>query len=189
MSQKLPPIKAITVSPDITLKEVEANDAAAIFNTINSQRTYLGKWLPFVQHTCRQDDTEQFIASIINAPQSAHDLVFVILYKQQFCGLIGFKDTDRTNLKTELGYWLSETYQKKGIVTQAVSSLVNFAFNDMEMNRIQIKCAVGNHASKGIPVRLGFRLEGIERAGELLSNGEFVDLEVYSMLRSEWQSV
>ena len=48
-----------------------------------------------------------------------------------------------------------------------------------------IRCAVNNEKSKSIPKSLNFRFEGIERAGELLSDGSFTDLEVYSLLRSD----
>ena len=53
------------------------------------------------------------------------------------------------------------------------------------INRLQIKCAVANSASRNIPLRLGFRLEGIERAGELLTGGIFTDLAVYSRLKGD----
>jgi len=101
-------------------------------------------------------------------------------------GLIGFKDTDRRNRKTEIGYWLSEQYQKQGIVTKAVDKLCEFAFNTLGLNRVQIKCAVGNIPSKNIPKRLGFKLEGIERQGELLTGNVFTDLEIYSKLKSDY---
>jgi ribosomal-protein-serine acetyltransferase len=58
----------------------------------------------------------------------------------------------------------------------------------MGMNRLQIRCAVANYSSKKIPQRLSFTFEGIERDGELLSGGVFTDLEVYSLLKSEFAS-
>lgn len=56
---------------------------------------------------------------------------------------------------------------------------------NQNIKRIQIRCATGNVASNGIPVRLGFRLEGTERAGELLASGEYADIHVYSILKEE----
>jgi len=102
-----------------------------------------------------------------------------------FAGLIGFKDSDKQNKRTELGYWLSEEYQKKNIITQCVQTLCEFAFDELEMNRVQIRCAVGNLPSKKIPQKLGFVLEGIERDGEKLTGGIFTDLEVYSKLKND----
>ena len=65
--------------------------------------------------------------------------------------------------------------------------LIDYAFDELELNRIAIKCAVGNQPSKNIPMRLGFVFEGIERDGELFPDGHFVDLEVYSLLKKEWK--
>jgi len=69
-----------------------------------------------------------------------------------------------------------------------VKTIIGFAFEELMLNRIQIKCAVGNLKSKKIPQKLKFVREGVERAGELLSDGNYTDLEVYSLLKSEWSS-
>lgn len=171
----------ITVDNDLQLKKIELSDAKSIFDTIISQRTYLRKWLPFVDYTRDIDDTIQFIRAVYRDDEK----VYVLNYQNNFAGLIGFRGTDYSNKKIEIGYWLSEPFQKKGIVTNAVKALVQFAFTELKMNRVEINCAVGNEASKRIPQRLGFILEGIERDGELLSDGKFVDLEHYSLLKSD----
>jgi ribosomal-protein-serine acetyltransferase len=76
-------------------------------------------------------------------------------------------------------------HDERDSIDGELDELIGAAFSYLEMNRIQIKCAVGNQRSINIPKRLAFRFEGIERAGEWL-NDRFVDLEVYSMLRSDW---
>jgi ribosomal-protein-serine acetyltransferase len=175
----------IEVDKEIKLTQLEQSDAKDIFETIDSQREYLGRWLPFVALTREISDSKQFVDSVVNAPEGRAEYVFAIKKNNQFVGLIGFKDTDRLNRKTEIGYWLSEKFQKHGIVTKSVEKLCEFAFEEMGINRIQIKCAVGNKLSSNIPKRLGFKLEGVERQGELLTGGVYTDLEVYSKLKSE----
>lgn len=122
---------------------------------------------------------------MVNAPQDRIEYVFSIRKGDRFVGLIGLKDTDEQNKKTEIGYWLSEKYQKQGIVTKSVCKLCDYTFHELGINRIQIKCAVGNISSSNIPKRLGFSFEGIERQGELLTGGIFTDLEIYSKLKSD----
>ncbi len=176
-------IKTIKVSDHILLKQVELSDAEDIFQTINSQRAYLGKWLPFVAVSLAIENTVFFIDKMLNDTQDNY--IFVIHYDGVFAGLIGFKGNDKQNKRIEIGYWLSENYQKKGIVTQAVKSMCQFAFDELRINRIQIRCAVGNEPSKKIPQKLGFVFEGVERDGELLTGGIFTDLEVYSKLKKD----
>ena len=175
----------IKVDTEIELKQLEISDATDVFKTINNQRDYLGKWLPFVASTQEMADTEKYIDSVVNAADDRFEYVFTIRKCNEFVGLIGFKDTDKQNKKTEIGYWLSEKYQKQGIVTKSVEKLCDFAFNKQGINRIQIKCAVENMSSKNIPKKLGFKFEGIERQGELLTGDFYTDLEIYSKLKSD----
>lgn len=53
----------------------------------------------------------------------------------------------------------------------------------MGMERIEIRCALGNYRSNRIPQRLGFALDRVEVRGERLADGEFVDLNVYLLER------
>ncbi|NLW31943.1 MAG: GNAT family N-acetyltransferase [Fibrobacter sp.] len=175
----------IKIDDRIELRQIQITDASDIFETINFQRAYLGKWLPFVEYTKTIHDSELFINSIYSEPPEKQELVFVIHFEKKFAGIIGFKDTDKTNKKTEIGYWLSESFQKKGIITESLKKLIHHAFEKMDINRIQIKCAAENIRSQKIPKRLNFVFEGIERDGELLSDGEFTDLEVYSIIRRD----
>ena len=117
--------------------------------------------------------------------KDASEPTFTIRKDGKFIGLIGFKATDRDNHKAEIGYWLSEREQGKGIVTGAVTALCKYAFEELSMNRVQLKCAAGNTSSSKIAKRLGFTIEGIERAGELFLDGSFKNLEVYNILKSE----
>jgi len=172
----------IIIDKDIRLKIVGIEDAELIFNTINNEREYLEVWLPFVEDTHDISYTKAFIEN--SAALDSANLTFTIFYQNHFAGLIGFKDTDFDNKKTEIGYWLSESFQHKGIVTRSCKALINYAFDKMDMNRIQIKAAKENLKSRSIPERIGFTYEGIERDGELHSRG-FVDLVIYSLLKAE----
>ena len=175
----------IHVELSLELRQLEFSNSIEIFEAIDSQRKYLGKWLPFVEMTKELSDTERFVDSVVNAPEDRFEYVFTIRKQNKLVGIIGFKNTDRLNRITEVGYWLSEKYQKQGIITKALDSVCDFAFKEQGLNRIEIKCAVGNIPSKRIPKRLGFRFEGIERDGELLAENEFTDLEVYSRLKAD----
>ncbi|GHT30615.1 putative ribosomal N-acetyltransferase YdaF [Bacteroidia bacterium] len=174
--------RILEIDENIVLRQLRLDDYEDMYNTINNQREYLGKWLPFVEFIKEPNDAKKSIESTIDLPEDKFGYSFTIRYKTQFAGMIGFKDTDKQNRKTEIGYWLSEKFQGKGIVTKSVKKLCDFAFNELNINRIQIKCAVGNERSKSIPKRLGFTFEGIERSGELLTESIFTDIEIYSKL-------
>ncbi len=175
----------LSVNSEIELKQLELSDAKIIFKTIDNQRGFLGKWLPFIESTKDIDDTIEFVKSVTNAPAEQFEFVFAIFKFDTFAGLIGFKDTDRQNKRTEIGYWLSEPFQKQGIIIQSAERLCKFAFQELDINRIQIKAAVENLPSKNIAQRLGFAFEGVERQGIRLSDNSFADIAVFSKLRND----
>ena len=179
----MPDTTTLTVAPDLYLRPAAVADASALFGIINSERAYLREWLPFVDLTLQQTDTALYLQMITN---STTDKVFVIVYQEAIVGLIGFKSIDRYNKKLEIGYWLSEEQQGKGIMLRCCRRLLQYAFNELYMNRVQLKVGTGNYKSRKIPEKLGFTLEGIQRDGELL-NGHHHDLEVFSLLKREWQ--
>lgn len=170
---------------DITLKEAGLHDAPAIYRAIDENRDYLKTWLPFVVNLQSVADEEKFLSSLSALPYEERNIVFMIEQAGELCGLIGFVNTDTANHKTEIGYWLLPRHQGKGVMTQCVKELCLWAAEKRQMNRIQIKCAVGNQPSNAIPQRLNFKFEGIERDGELLSSGLYTDINIYSILKCE----
>ncbi len=70
-------------------------------------------------------------------------------------------------------------------MTAASQALVSHAFDHAQLNRVEIRCATGNDKSRAIPVRLGFREEGLLRDAEWLYD-HFVDHIVYAMLSRDW---
>lgn len=175
--------REIFVDENIQLKEIGLEDVENIFNTIVTDRNYLQVWLPFVEITQDISFTRKFVESYLDSDRT--DLTFVIFHQGKFAGIIGLKDTDLDNQKTEIGYWLSELSQHKGILTRSCKALIHYIFNEMKLNRVQITVATENIKSQAVADRLGFTREGIQRDGELHSRG-FVDLVVYGLLKREW---
>lgn len=171
----------LNVTDDIKLCCVRSSDAETIYAAIERNRDYLSRWLPFVKNLTLDGESD-FISSILNAPVEIRSHLFVIKVENKFAGLIGFSNSDYINRKVEIGYWLLPEYQHKGIMTRCVRVVVNWAVNMLGIKRIAICCADGNNESNAIPKRLGFRFEGIQRCGELLSSGEYADINVYSFI-------
>ena len=177
-------MKHLRVNEKLRLEILDLSMAEVIFNTIERDRNYLREWLPFIDATMAVTDTEAFIKSLMDQNENKRDEVFGIWYQEEFAGLIGFKDTDWINHKTEIGYWLALPMQGKGIMTTCVSFLIKYASAKMGINRVQIKIATGNVKSEKIPSRLSFVYEGIEREGEFL-HGKYHDVKIFSLLKKD----
>lgn len=161
---------------DYWLRPLQEWDAAEIFASIDTQREHLGRWLPFVAVTHRVEQTREVVAGML---ADTANPVYTLRCGEEFAGLIGFKSADSAARSIEIGYWLRAEHQGKGVMTAAVRALCAIAFSGLGMERIVIRCALQNGRSNRIPRRLGFRLDRVEVRGEQLSDGEFVDLNVY----------
>ncbi len=173
------------IDDEIHLEKVKLSHAELVYSTIDTDRNYLRRWLPFVDQTRNLKDTEKYIKMLLSAKEKDRNEVFTVWYKGEFAGLAGFKEIDPVNHKAEIGYWLAEKMQGKGIMTRTVRKMKDYGFRNLNLNRIQIRVAVGNLKSAAIPKRLGFIYEGTERNGEFHTH-RYLDLEVYSQLKKEW---
>ena len=172
----------IIVDNDITMRPTVAADASLIFDAFSTQGNYLRQWLP--------------IAACFNSPMDVEDYLemseledytnYTIIYNGTFAGIISFSHICLSCHRAELGYWLTKPLQGRGIMVKSLNALIRYAFNSMKMNRLEIKCAVGNERSRRIPIKLNFKLEGVERDGEVSADGHYNDLEVFSLLKREY---
>ncbi|MCY9002436.1 GNAT family N-acetyltransferase [Peribacillus frigoritolerans] len=87
--------------------------------------------------------------------------------------MIGLHFIDWKNKTKRIGYFLSEEVQGNGIITKSVSSLVNYLFKELDLNRTEIQVAGNNLQSISIPQRLGFVQEGINE----MDNGYMTNMK------------
>lgn len=171
----------LDANENISLETLSQSHALDIFRTIDENRDELREWLPFVDYTKEEKDSRDFV-DYVNA---SGDKIFVILYDASFVGLVGLKDIDNSNNKAETGYWISPQFQNKGIASLSTKRIIEYSFNELNLNRLQIKVAVDNLKSIRVAEKLCFCKEGIQRDGELLVSG-YSDLWVFSLLRKEY---
>ncbi len=173
------------IDGEISLKPVEAQDSESLFALTTANRSYLRRWLPWVDSTKSVEDTRKFIETCVMQCDQRSALHLCIRYRGEPAGLVGFNDIDWPNRSAFIGYWLSEHLQGKGIMTRGCREAVQFGFKDLGLNRIEIRCAVENARSRAIPEKLHFSNEGTIRDGEWLYD-KFVDLVIYGMLAKQW---
>ena len=100
-------------------------------------------------------------------------------------GTCGFYTWDAQHARAELGYDLAQAYRGRGIITEAVRAALRWAFEQLQVNRIQATVMVGNAASARVLEKCGFRREGTLRAYKIC-RGERRDFWMYAHLRQEY---
>jgi ribosomal-protein-alanine N-acetyltransferase len=100
-------------------------------------------------------------------------------------GTIGFVYYSAANSRIEIGYAISRKYWGRGITTEALTALIELAFRQWNINRIEAHCFPDNHASARVMEKCGLRYEGLLRQRYFLKNA-FRDLKLYAILKEDW---
>jgi len=179
-------MKPISVDSDLELRALASEHAPELFALIERNRTYLREWLPWVDSVRVVSDSEGFIAKTVSAYKETKSFTAGIWWRERLVGVIGHNRIDWDNRITHPGYWLSADCQGNGIMTRTCRALIQQAFDELDLNRVEICTAVGNHRSEAIPRRLGFTIEGVRRQGEWLYD-RYIDLNVHALLKSTWR--
>ena len=113
-------------------------------------------------------------------------------------GTCGFTSFDFENNRAEVGYVLNPAYWGQGIAAEAVSAVIEFAFVELEANRVEAKFIEGNYGSLRVTEKCGMTFEGYHRQymkikGEYknigysaITKAEFVPKNLYAIKKKTW---
>ncbi|MDL4841844.1 GNAT family N-acetyltransferase [Aquibacillus rhizosphaerae] len=175
------------IDQHLYLKILDISDANDLFELTSRSRAHLRTWLPWVDETKDVEDSKIFIQSSLERLPKNNGFTTGIWYKNELAGVISFHEINWKNHSTSIGYWLGEGFTGNGIMLRSTKALIKYAFNELKLNRIEIRCATDNIKSKAIPEKLGFVKEGVLRQSENLPSG-FVDHFVYAILKEDWEN-
>jgi len=98
-------------------------------------------------------------------------------------GVIGLVMRDDVYSKAPLmGYWISETLWGKGIMTQAIGLVTNYAFANLDIVRIQAGVLSNNPRSMRVLEKAGFVKEGVLKQN-IVKNGIILDEHIYAITK------
>jgi ribosomal-protein-alanine N-acetyltransferase len=100
------------------------------------------------------------------------------------CGLFRWNKSWRNCV---IGYEIARNCHGRGYMREALTAILDYGFNEMNLHRVQAETHPDNTASIGLATRLGFRFEGVHRE-QAFWTGSFHDLNCYSLLQREWRS-
>jgi len=178
---------SLKVDDELELALPFASSAEQAFAVVMDNYEHLHEWMPWVNENFSLESVRKFYKIALQKFANDEDEIGLnIVHRGKVIGGIGYHNINRSDKSTEIGYWLAKNSTGKGLVTKSVSRLLDYGFDEMELNRIVIKCVPENAKSRAIPERLGFTQEGIEREAGWLHT-RYVDHVVYSILAREWK--
>ena len=180
------------------------------FPTLQTERLYLREFQPMDSRAVFDSFSQEKVTKYINRGpmqtiQEAEKLVEIrtslftrgigirwaiapIDAPEKFIGSCGCYKLDPSNRSMEIGYDLHPDYWRQGIMTEALTTILGFAYSDaffFHINRIQALTYVDHAASIGLLKKLGFKEEGIRREAGFWEN-QYHDLKSFSLLRCDW---
>ena len=94
---------------------------------------------------------------------------------------------NRDHENAEMGYWIGKPYWNHGYCTEAARAVLHYAFAELRLNRVFAYHFSHNTASGRVMKKLGMRHEG-RRRQHVKKWGQFIDSEMYGILRNEFES-
>jgi len=174
----------LRVDGDIELELIWDGLADRLFVAVDDCRDYLREWLGWVDHTQTAADSREFCRVSLHGYAEGRMVRCAIRYHDEVVGSVSLERITRDTDAAEIGYWLAQKHQGRGIVTRCVESLTALAFDELDLHRLYIRVADGNLKSSAIPERLGWTYEGTMRE-QIRLYGRWHDARLYSRLSSD----
>ncbi|MCA8969153.1 MAG: GNAT family N-acetyltransferase [Planctomycetes bacterium] len=163
----------------VSLRIPCAADAKALVAAVQASCDQLSVWLPWATADYGDDTAIQWIDGAFGASHR-----FVIETGGQLLGCGFLSRFDRLHRSAHLGYWVRTDRTRQGYATAATRLMTRFALGPGAFERVEIRVAVGNLASRRVAEKSGATFEGIARNGFCL-HGVMHDVCVFSFVRGD----
>ena len=169
---------------DITLEKIKPTfeNARRIFDVVDAERDSLRRFLSWIDESRCPEDMFMHMYKVSQTDNGS----YYIIYDGKIVGNVGVDISSKKNKIAEIAYWLSGKYTGRGIMTRCVKKLEEFAFKNMDVNRIEIIMETENIKSENVAKRAGYVCEGIRRQSYMIHD-KLKDVYTYSKLKSEWE--
>ncbi len=170
----------------LVLRKLELTDAPDVKIIRSDERIMI--YMDSERHKTIQF-SENFISKNLKMYKEKTGIFWAIIEKSTgtFIGDFAFFKIDHKNSRTEIGYTLKPEFWKKGFMKEAMLTIFNFGFEDLNLHSLEANINPGNNNSRAILTKMGFQKEAYFRENYYY-NGDYLDSEIYSLLKSEYQT-
>jgi ribosomal-protein-serine acetyltransferase len=166
-----------------SIRPYEPDDAQTLWAAARESVREVHRWLPWCHPEYSMAEAEEWIRSRAPLAAKGREYTFAIVGTEgRFLGGCGLNQINRIHRFGNLGYWVRTSATRRGVASQAVRQVADFAFGNTDLVRLEIVCAVGNDASQRVAERAGAVREGVLRH-RLQLHGQSVDAVMYSLVR------
>lgn len=166
----------------LTLRPLTLEDASDMFEYTSQQEAT--KFLSWTPHE-RIEETTRFLENVVTLYGSSHtEFSWAIQLKEtgKMIGVVKLFEISKNNSRAEVSYILNSRFQGKGYINEAISSVIDFAFTEMNLIRVQARCTSDNKASEKVMQKANMQYEGLLRKYWILK-GEPKDVVLYAITK------
>ena len=173
--------------PRLIVRPYLESDASALWEAVDASRTFLAPWMPWIADW----KVPEFAREVIRRNSAKwilrEDLTMGMFDREteKLLGGCGLHRFDWTIPAMEIGYWLRPDAEGKGFVTEMVTLLRHFAFDQLQAERVEIRCDAINVRSAAVARRAGFILEATLRGSRRNVDGVLGDTLVFASIRAD----
>lgn len=167
----------------VRLRAYRHDDAVALAEAVRESVKTAGAWLSWARADYDTATAQDWIRLCKESwlMGDAFEMVIADAHSDRFLGGMGVNQRHREHRFANLGYWVRESEQRRGVVTRAARLALNFAFDTVGVTRVEIVAAHDNVPSRMAAERIGGSFEGILR-NRLIINDLAVDAAMYSVV-------
>jgi len=168
----------------IVLAKYKRQDSLSIYQAINNSVTEISPWATWLSANYSLKSTEDFVALQMANWAANIEFSFTIKdFDRSLLGVISLHVFDPANNVANIGYWIDSQYTRKGYCTEAVQLLMENAFKQLNLIRIELIAGVNNIASQRVAEKAGAQFEGILK-NRIRPNGIASDARLYAFINS-----
>jgi len=166
---------------NVILRWLTADDVDALYEIFSNPE--VARYLAIPRQQSRAD-TEQFLDSIHEGFRTSSLFQWGVERAGRVVGTCTLAGLDWQNRRAEIGFVLARDVWGQGLMPDALTAVIDHAFNDLELHRIEADVDPRNIASLRLLEKLGFRQEGYLRE-RYLKDGEIQDTVFFGLLRTD----
>jgi len=182
-------INYILKSKELYLRPVTSKDVDLVYPYMSNHE--ISKDMSWDAHKTKAQ-TLEYLKSVEDAFKKGRSITWAVFLNKKFTGVFSViailrKHRSLTYNRAEIAYWLGPEFQGKGIMTRAGEMVLNFAYNELGLDKIVVGHHIGNTGSEKLIKRLGFRFTYMEK-NMFMKYGKWIDCDFYEMTKAEWNN-
>ncbi|MFI5620524.1 GNAT family N-acetyltransferase [Streptomyces sp. NPDC051567] len=176
---------ALPLGDDAQLRPLEPRHAEEFLAHIDRSRPHVDPWIPWATFSADLASATAVLQRYADKQAADTARIYGIWRDGTLVGGVMFTTFDTASGVCEIGCWLEADGAGRGLVNRACRALIDWAFGERGMTRVEWWAATGNTRSVEAARRLGMTRDGVLRQRSSY-RGVRLDIEIWSVLSEEW---